>query len=49
MPTPEAEARKNIDTQLTACGWIVQDRTAMNLFAGQGVAEREIPLETGNA
>lgn len=49
MPTPEAEARKNIDAQLTACGWIVQDRTAMNLFAGQGVAVREFPLDSGYA
>jgi type I restriction enzyme, R subunit len=49
MTTPEALARQNIDTQLTACGWIVQDRAAMNLYAGRGVAVREFPLETGFA
>ncbi len=49
MTTPEAKARINIDAQLTACGWIVQDRSAMNLYAGRGVAVREFPLETGYA
>jgi hypothetical protein len=32
-PTPEALARKNIDDQLTASGWSVQDRGGMNLYA----------------
>jgi type I restriction enzyme R subunit len=49
MPTPEELARLNIDTQLNACGWAVQDRAAINLFAGRGVAVREFPLETGEA
>ena len=49
MTTPEARARQNIDTQLIACGWVIQDRMAMNLFACQGVAVREFPLETGIA
>ena len=49
MTTPEARARLNIDSQLSACGWIVQDRLAMNLFAGRGVAVREFPLQTGYA
>ena len=48
-PTPESLARQNIDAQLTACGWIVQDRPAMNLYAGRGVAVREFPLQTGFA
>jgi type I restriction enzyme R subunit len=48
-PTPEALARENIDDQLTACGWIVQDRTRMNLYAGRGIAVREFPLRTGFA
>ncbi|MFZ5821337.1 MAG: hypothetical protein ACOYYJ_15685, partial [Chloroflexota bacterium] len=39
----------NIDKQLTACGWIVQSRAEMNLYAGRGVAVREFPLETGEA
>ncbi len=49
MPTPEELARINIDKQLTACGWMVQSRNAMNLYAGRGVAVRESPLETGEA
>ncbi len=49
MTTPEARARTNIDAQLAACGWVVQDRGAMNLYANRGVAVREFPLETGYA
>lgn len=49
MPTPEELARQNIDRQLTACGWVIQDRAQMNLYAGRGVAVREFPLQTGEA
>lgn len=49
MPTPEELARINIDHQLAACGWIVQSRVEMNLYAGRGVAVREFPLSTGEA
>ena len=35
---PEEKARDLIDRQLTQCGWIVQDREAMNITAGRGVA-----------
>jgi type I restriction enzyme R subunit len=49
MPTPEAQARTHIDAQPAACGWVVQDRAALNLFAGRGVAVREFPLQTGYA
>lgn len=49
MITPEARARQNIDIQLAACGWVVQDRAAINLHAGRGVAVREFPLNTGYA
>jgi type I restriction enzyme R subunit len=49
LTTPEARARQNIDSQLIACGWAVQDRAGMNLYAGRGVAVREYPLETGFA
>jgi len=49
MPTPEELARINIDRQLEACGWTVQSRNAMNLYAGRGVAVREFPLSTGEA
>ena len=49
MTTPEALARKNIDALLAACGWEVQDRATMNLYAAQGVAVREFPTDTGPA
>jgi type I restriction enzyme R subunit len=48
-PTPESLARENIDAQLAACGWIIQDRAKLNLHAGKGVAVREFPLQTGVA
>ena len=48
-PAPESLARENIDAQLAACGWMVQDRARMNLYAGLGVAVREFPLQTGFA
>jgi type I site-specific restriction endonuclease len=41
--TPEALARLEIDKQLEAAGWQVQDYRRMNLFAGQAVAVREFP------
>ncbi|MGH2772142.1 MAG: DEAD/DEAH box helicase family protein, partial [Actinomycetota bacterium] len=44
---PEGEARKQIDEQLSAAGWIIQDRGATNLSAGLGVAVREFPTESG--
>jgi type I restriction enzyme R subunit len=49
MTTPEELARQNIDKQLAACGWEVQNRTAINLFANRRVAVREFPLDTGEA
>jgi len=49
MPTPEELARQNIDRQLIAAGWVIQDRAQMNLYAGRGVAVREFPLQTGEA
>jgi type I restriction enzyme R subunit len=49
MPTPEELAHENIDRQLTACGWTVQSRSELNLYAGRGVAVREFPLDTGEA
>ena len=45
MPlTPEQLAREEIDEQLEACGWVVQDFASMNIHAGLGVAVREYPL-----
>ena len=44
----EQRARVLIDQQLTAAGWVVQDRRALNLFASQGVAVREVVMAAGH-
>ena len=41
----EARARKEIDRQLKAAGWVVQGQARLNLSAGPGVAVREFTLE----
>ena len=46
---PEQHARDNIDRQLVACGWIVQDGSKVNLFAGPGIAIREYQTDVGPA
>jgi type I restriction enzyme R subunit len=46
---PEARARIEIDRQLGACGWIVQDYKRLNLGAGTGVAVREFKMSGGYA
>ena len=49
----EAETRLEIDAKLQAAGWIIQDKKAMNLMAGEqgvhGVAIREMDTATGPA
>jgi type I restriction enzyme R subunit len=45
---PEAEARVEIDAAFIAAGWVVQNREAMNLSAGVGVAVREFKLKQGH-
>ncbi len=48
MPeTPEQKARREIDAQLLAAGWVVQDRDNMDLTAGRGIAVREFPMKSG--
>ncbi|MBD2759907.1 DEAD/DEAH box helicase family protein [Yimella sp. cx-573] len=44
----EARARVLIDRQLTDAGWVVQDKKALNLFAAQGVACREVTMRSGH-
>jgi hypothetical protein len=39
--TPKKRARQQIDLLLQQSGWIVQDRSQINLAAGPGVAIRE--------
>ena len=45
--TPEQLARQQIDAQLVACGWVVQDYKQFNPSAGRGIALREAPLKSG--
>src|SRR5205809_5298236 len=45
MRSPEELARKKIDKLLTECGWILQNRSTINLSAGQGIAIREALLK----
>ena len=47
--TPEQRARVQIDAQLTQAGWVLQDRDALNLQAGQGIAVREVNMGDGRA
>ena len=44
---PETHARKRIDEQLIAAGWLIQDRDELNRTAGTGIAVREYPLAAG--
>ncbi|HVU60885.1 MAG TPA: DEAD/DEAH box helicase family protein [Mycobacteriales bacterium] len=46
--TAEQRARVLIDRQLTDAGWSVQNRSELNLFAGQGVAVREVIMAAGH-
>lgn len=48
MP-PEQKARQRIDAMLEAAGWVVQSRGAINLYAGVGVAVRELVTDAGPA
>jgi hypothetical protein len=47
MDTPEQLARKQIHTQLIACGWLVQNYKSVQFSAGRGIALREAPLKSG--
>lgn len=44
---PEQLARDRIDEQLTACGWIIQNKRSINLNAGIGIAVREWQTDIG--
>ncbi len=43
----EAKARLKIDADLQQAGWVIQDRSELNLSAGLGVAVREVPMADG--
>lgn len=44
---PEQRARQQIDAQLAASGWVVQDCKQFDPSAGRGIALREAPLKSG--
>lgn len=44
----EQRARGLIDQQLTQAGWKVQDKKDLNLFAGPGIAVREVVMKPGH-
>jgi len=43
----EDKARREIDADLTAAGWLIQDRDRIDLTAGRGVAVRGFPMKSG--
>lgn len=45
--TPEQKARREIDADLAAAGWLVLDRDDLDLTAARGVAVREFPMKQG--
>ncbi len=45
---PEQLARREIDRQLEAAGWAIQNKDRVNLAAGRGVAIREVQLKSGH-
>ncbi len=47
--TPEEVARDRIDRRLSAAGWHVQDKNALDFNAGLGVAVREYQTDIGPA
>jgi hypothetical protein len=47
MPeTPEQRARREIDADLTAAGWFVQNRDEIDLTAGRGIAVSKSAFKT---
>ena len=48
MPSPEDQARENIDRLLTKAGWAVRDQSNANILAYRGVAIRNFTLKSGH-
>lgn len=46
---PEQQARQRIDAMLERAGWVVQSQKGLNLYAGLGVAVRELQTAAGPA
>ncbi len=45
--TPEQRARRDIDAELMAAGWTVQDREDLDLTVGRGIAVRNFTMKPG--
>jgi type I site-specific restriction endonuclease len=45
--TPEQRARREIDANLMAAGWIVQNRDELDLTAGRGIAVTDFSMKSG--
>ena len=48
-PRTELEVRAEVDRMLVSAGWLIQDPGQENLYAGTGVAVREVMTATGPA
>jgi type I restriction enzyme R subunit len=46
---PEQKAREQIDAELIKCGWIIQDKSRINLSEGIGIAVCEYQTDVGPA
>ena len=46
---PEQLARDKIDSDLVRSGWLIQDKSKINLNAGLGIAVRECQTDIGPA
>ena len=45
----EAQTRLGIDAKLELAGWVIQDMSELNLYAGVGVAVREVTVSKGRS
>lgn len=45
--TPEQKARREVDADLMAAGWLVQSRDELDLIVGRGIAVREFHIKSG--
>jgi type I restriction enzyme R subunit len=45
VETPEQRARRGSDADLTAAGWIVQDKDDLDLTAGRRIVVREFAMK----
>jgi type I restriction enzyme R subunit len=48
MQSPEELAREKIDALFQQCGWVIQNRSTINLSAARGIAIREALLKGGD-